>query len=464
MKKISCRDIFNAVSAKGYIGNLDKMIREISIDSRKITEGCLFIPIKGERFDGHAFLYDSLAQGAAAALSAEEAKDVQDKTIILVEDTGKAIKELAAWYRSQFDIPIVAVTGSVGKTSTKDMISSILGQKFSVLKTQGNFNNEIGLPLTVFNLEDTHQAAILEMGMSDFGEISRLSRIAKPNVAVITNIGVSHIGNLGSRENILKEKLEILEGISNKGTLLINNDDDMLSTIKDIKNVKIVTFGINSDCDLKAVDIRNKGEKGVSFSIIIKGTSYGVDIPVPGIHNVYNALAGIGVGLELGLSVQQIINGITKFTPGKMRMNIIDTGLYKVINDAYNASPQSMEAALKVLSDIGGTKRKIAVLGDMLELGDYSSKGHRDVGRICAENADILIACGTSSEDTAKGALEAGMEENKVYYFATTPEAISYIKNILKTGDTILIKGSRGMKMEEIAEQILKNDIVGSSR
>lgn len=464
MRKISCRDIFNAVSAKGYLGSLDILVKDISTDSRKIPEGCLFIPLKGERFDGHAFLYKALKIGAACALSSEGADDVPGKTIILVEDTGKALRDLAAWYRSQFDIPIVGITGSVGKTSTKDMVASVLGQKLNILKTQGNFNNEIGLPLTVFNLEDVHQAAVLEMGMNNFGEIHRLSSIAKPSLAVITNIGVSHIENLGSRENILKAKLEILDGMGENSTLFINGDDELLSTVKNKKDVKIVTFGIHADCDFKALDIRNRGEKGISFSVIVNGASYGVDIPVPGMHNVYNALAGIGVGLSLGLSMQQILNGIASFSPGKMRMNITNTGIYKVINDTYNASPQSMEAALKVLSDIGGTNRKVAILGDMLELGDYSQKGHKDVGRICAENADILIACGTSSEETVNGALEAGMKGDRVYYYKTTQEAVSNIKNILKTGDVILVKGSRGMKMEEIAEHILKNDIVGSSR
>lgn len=465
MIKITCRDIYSAVSAVGFCGNLDETVSDVSIDSRNIPEGCLFIPIVGERFDGHDFLPDALNKGAKAALSSKEAEEADGKTIILVKDTSKALRELAAWYRSHFDIPVVGITGSVGKTSTKDMIYSVLSQKYNVLKTQGNFNNEIGLPLTIFKMDETHEAAVIEMGMSNFGEISRLTNIARPNVAVITNIGVSHIENLGSRENILKAKLEIAEGFSEKGTLIINNDDDMLSTIKSVKNVrKIVSFGINSDCDIKATDIRNKGEKGVSFSVSINGTSYGADIPVPGIHNIYNALAGIGAGLELGLTPEQILSGISRFSPGKMRMNITDTGKYKVINDCYNASPQSMEAALKVLSDIGGSGRKVAILGDMLELGDYSEKGHIDVGRICSKFADILVACGSSAVNIAKGAAEAGMGENSVYYYSTTQEAISSIRDILKDCDTILVKGSRGMKMEEIAENILKSDIIGSSR
>lgn len=464
MIKITCRDIYNAVSAVGFAGDLDAALTDVSIDSRNIPDGCLFIPIIGERFDGHDFLLDSLNKGAKAALSSRNSEEIEGKTIIFVKDTSKALRDLAAWYRSQFDIPVVGITGSVGKTSTKDMVYSVLSQKFNVLKTLGNFNNEIGLPLTILKLDETHQAAVIEMGMSNLGEISRLTDIAKPDVAVITNIGVSHIENLGSRENILKAKLEIAEGFSEKGTLIINNDDDMLSTVKSVKNVKkIVTFGINSEGDLRAVDIRNKGEKGVSFSVSIKGASYGVDIPVPGIHNIYNALAGIGVGLELGLSVQQIINGISRFSPGKMRMNITDTGKYKLINDCYNASPQSMEAALKVLSDIGGSGRKVAILGDMLELGDYSEQGHREVGRMCRDNADILIACGNSAINIANGAAEAGMSKNTVHYFATTSEAILALGDILANGDTILVKGSRGMKMEEIAENILKSDIVGSS-
>ena len=431
MRKIALRDIYSAVSAVGFCGTLDDTVDEVSIDSRNIPQGCLFIPIIGERFDGHDFLYEALKSGAAAALSSKAAQEVSDKTIIFVKDTSKALKDLAAWYRSQFDIPVIGITGSVGKTSTKDMLYSVLSQKYNVLKTQGNFNNEIGLPLTVFKLDETHQAAVLEMGMSNLGEISRLSKIAQPDLAVITNIGVSHIENLGSRENILKAKLEITEGFEEKGTLIINNDDDMLTTIKSVKNVKkIVTFGINTESDLRAVDIRNKGEKGVSFSVCINGTSYGVDIPVPGIHNIYNALAGIGAGIELGLSVQQILNGISKFSPGKMRMNITDTGKFKVINDCYNASPQSMEAALKVLSDIGGSGRKVAILGDMLELGDYAEKGHMEVGRICKETSDVLVACGTSAINIAKGATEAGMEKGCIYYFATTQEAILSMGNI----------------------------------
>jgi UDP-N-acetylmuramoyl-tripeptide--D-alanyl-D-alanine ligase len=324
-----------------------------------------------------------------------------------------------------------------------------------VLKTQGNFNNEIGLPLTIFNLDSMHEAAVIEMGMSGFGEISRLTAVAKPDIAVITNIGLSHIEKLGSRNNILKAKLEILEGLSKDGLVVLNGDDDLLSSQVGKLAYRTVSYGINGKNDYQAADVENLGENGTRFNIELENNVYRVYVPVPGIHNVYNALAAIAVGIELGVPMDRVVDGIKEFSPGKMRLNIINSNGIKIINDTYNASPNSMEAAINVLLDIKDSGRSIAVLGDMLEMGEWAPDAHAGVGKYAIEKGiDYIITVGKNAAFIAKGALEAGAKKDAVITFEKNISASDFLKRFLKNGDVVLVKGSRGMKMEQIVDAL----------
>jgi UDP-N-acetylmuramoyl-tripeptide--D-alanyl-D-alanine ligase len=455
---LTCGDILRATGGVLICGNPEEQIANISTDSRKISEGDVFVPICGERFDGHDYINASLAAGAVAALTHKDWEPVPGKSIIRVQDTLKALGDIAGHYRSGFNIPVVGITGSVGKTSTKDMVSGVLGQKFNVLKTAGNFNNEIGLPLTLFNLDAFHQAAVLEMGMSSFGEISRLTAIARPDIAIITNIGMSHIEKLGSRQNILKAKLEILEGLHPGGLVILNGDDPLLWGVRGLLSFRTLFYGLEEGKDYRACNVVSAGESGSHFDISIGSREYKVHVPVPGLHNVYNALAAVAAGIELGLPMDKIIAGIGEFSPGKMRLNIINQAGYKIINDAYNASPHSMEAALSVLKDVAINGRTLAVLGDMLELGDFAEKAHRDVGHYAvAKGIDYVVVVGQLGSFIAAGAREAGMAEGHALSFESNQQVIEFLKSFAAQGDVILVKGSRGMKMEEIVEK-LSND------
>lgn len=453
MLELRIKEIVEATGGSLVSGSAGAMITGISTDSRKTGGGCLFIPLKGERFDGHDYINMALDGGAAAVLTHKAVDCKGGKAIIRVDDTSKALRELAAYYRKKFTVPFVGITGSVGKTSTKDMIAGVVGTKFNVLKTEGNLNNEIGVPLTVFNLEGFHEAAVLEMGMSAAGEISRLTAIVRPDIAVITNVGMSHIETLGSRQNILKAKLEILEGLASKGLVVLNGDDALLAGMKDLLRFRTVFYGMDEGVDYQASNINSHGENGTYFDIKINGREYNIHIPVPGVHNVHNALAAVAVGCELGIPMDDIIKGIAGFSPSKMRMDIIKAGDVRIINDTYNASPQSMEAALNVLKEIGRKSRKIAVLGDMLELGDWAPKAHYDVGRFVATSGtDMLIAVGKNSRYIIDGAVDNGFSGSRTKYFEGNGEALEFIRSNLMIDDVVLVKGSRGMKMEEIVK------------
>lgn len=471
MQAMKCNEVIRAVNGKLISGKNDTKFLNISTDSRTIRNGELFIPIKGERFDGHDYIEHAFRSGASGTVTerdiveiikSDNGTDFGKKTIIKVDDTLKALKNLASYYRQKFKIPFIGITGSVGKTGTKDMISCILMQEYNVLKTEGNFNNEIGLPLTIFNLEPYHEVAVLEMGMSSIGEISSLTSIVHPRIAVITNIGMSHIEKLGSRQNILKAKMEILEGVPRDGLVVLNGDDNLLYGLKGFLNKHTVYYGMDEGLDYQAYNIQNAGESGVYFDISIKGKEYKIHVPIPGVHNIYNALAALVVGIEMGVSIDGIIEGIRLFTPGKMRLNIISYNEIKIINDTYNANPQSMEAALKVLKDINNIngnspKKRIAVLGDMLELGEWAYDAHFNLGKFSVSlGIDYIITVGQDGKNIAKGALEAGAGHEKVKSFSNNTEVLEFLKGFISSGDVILVKGSRGMKMEEIVLNLTK--------
>ncbi len=452
------KEILKVTKGKMLFGNEELEVENFSKDTRTIQKGDIYIGIKGEKFDGSNFWNQALDAGATAVIisniqiSKEEKEKYKDKTIIQVEDTFEALYEIAKYKRSLYNIPVIAVTGSVGKTSTKDIIASVVSQKYKTLKTEGNNNNNIGLPLTILKLKD-HEALVVEMGMNHFGEISLLTNIAKPTLAVITNIGTSHIGNLGSRENILKAKLEILEGMKIP-RMIINNDNDLLHKWyeENKEKIEIHTYGINNSSDVIAEKIE-LGEEKSKFVVKTSSEKVNIDVPVGGEHFVYNALCGFMVGKVLGLTAKEIQNGISKFELTKKRMDIrvLKNGA-TLINDSYNASYESMKASLKYLSSLTDL-RKIAVLGDMLELGDFSKELHEKVGEeVANDNIDVLICRG----EFAKNIISKANKNKKTQciLLQNNEEILSKLQEILKEGDGVLIKASNGMKFYEICQKL----------
>lgn len=432
------------------------LVKDISTDTRTIEKGQLFIPLIGENFDGHKFISNAVQKGAAAVITQYPDIDVPGEIpVILVKNTLNALQDIAMFHRKRFDIPIVAVTGSTGKTTTKDMIYYVLSQRYNVLRTEGNLNNAIGLPHTLLRLNETHEVAVVEMGMSGFGEIHRLAEIARPKFGIITNIGVSHIEKLGTRENILKAKMELFDFFTPQCTAILNGDDKLLQGIGDKLPFSVEYFGTGEHVDYRASQINVSDEK-ISYNVNIKDNSYSIDINVPGIHNIYNSLAAIAVGMHFGLKIDEIQEGLKHFKPGAMRLNIISThDNIKIIDDVYNASPDSMTASIAILSQSKG-KRKIAVLGDMLEMGYYSEKAHRDVGAVVAKyGIDILITRGKDSRWIGEQAKELGMDAERIYNCVDNEDVIKLLDTMVKEGDTILVKGSRGMKMEEIVSHLV---------
>ncbi|MBQ6932350.1 MAG: UDP-N-acetylmuramoyl-tripeptide--D-alanyl-D-alanine ligase [Clostridia bacterium] len=432
-------------AALGTACREDAEILSICTDSRKITRGCLFIALVGERFDGHSFVASALQQGAVAAVCSKPVET--DGEVLLVEDTGKAFMLLAAYYRSLFSIPVAGITGSVGKTTTKEMVYDVLSEKYNTLKNEGNLNNEIGLPTTVFRMNADYEAAILEMGMSAFGEISRLSQVAQPSIGVISKIGVSHIEHLGSREGILKAKLEILDGLKPGAPLVVNGDDDLLSTVE-LDDRRVIRFGIeNTACDYVAKDIE-QGEKETTFTVSFGGKVQTVTIPTVGIHNVYNALSAFAVGIYLGVAPEKAAEGLSKYVTSGMRQRVSDFNGITVVEDCYNASPDSMRAAVEVLRGLNA-KTKALVFGDMLELGEISADAHREIGVLAARKGiDRLYTYGTMAALAAQSARENGIAFAKSY---DDKNALAQeLKKELRAGDAVLFKASRGMKLEEV--------------
>lgn len=440
-----------AAAALGKTANGDAVISEISTDTRKITPGSLFICLKGERFDAHDFAPKAAELGAAAFM-VEHPVDV-DLPCIIVENTGKAMLELSAWYRRKFSIPVVGLTGSVGKTTTKEFIALVLGAKYKTLKTQGNLNNEIGVPQMLFKMDSETEAAVIEMGMNHRGEIHRLTSAVRPTIALITNIGTSHIENLGSREGILNAKLEILDSMEKGSKLLINSDNDMLATVKR-DDFKIIKFAIDDkSADYIAKDIE-EGDNSTSFTVCFSGEERKITVPTVGRHNVYNALAAFSVGREIGIDADDAASALANYVPAGMRQRSVDVGKIHVIEDCYNASPDSMNAALTTLA---GRKegKKIAVLADMLELGDYSPKAHESVGKKAAElNIDMVLAYGDYAKLYVSAAKENGLKN--AYHFETKEELAEKLFESADPGDNVLFKGSRGMRLEDIMNLVYK--------
>lgn len=425
-------------SIKNYSDRL--VFTGVSTDTRDIMPGNMFIAIKGENFDGSDYIETAFEKGAACAVTSKESTDTR---IITVADAVKALGKLAKYHRSLFEIPVIAITGSVGKTTLKNMLISVFSQKYNVHHTHGNKNNHIGLPMTLMDMTGEHDVSILEMGMSSPGEIDYLSSLANPGFAVINNIGMAHIGILGSKDNILKAKSEVMNHMKKGGVVFINGDDEMLANIDIPDYLGIIRFGKGShnDCKIKKISVNEKG------NCIFESDSTKFELPVPGDFNALNAAGVIAVARHFKIEESFIKKGLLEFSQSKMRMHIFEKDGVNYINDAYNANPQSMRAALDILKQSNG--RKIAVLGDMLEMGDYSEKEHIILGQCTAEIADIMIFCGSEAENMKKGAVEIKGCEN-IYTFSTSDEAAKILQGVIASSDTVLIKGSRGMKMENV--------------
>ena len=454
--KLTLFDVAKATGGKHINCDENEIVKGVSTDSRAIDEGCIFVALAGEKFNGHRFALAAVDAGAICAVVNEDEQVPESVPRVVVSDTYTALRDIAEEYRSRFHLPVVGVTGSVGKTSTKDMIASVLAVKYNTHKTSGNFNNEIGLPLTVFSISDSHEICVLEMGMSAPGEISRLTKIAKPDIAVITNIGVSHIENLGSREGILEAKLEILEGLVPDGVVILNADDDLLFKVKDEIEFETLTFGIeNKEADITAEDIKLYPE-GSEFTVRLGGENARMKINVPGKHNIYNALAATLVGCNYNMNLFEIAEGVKNFKAGGLRQSVLELKNGCVlIKDCYNASPQSMQSGLDVLLLSECQGRRIACLADMLELGEISEQAHLDVGKMAASKGiDCLITIGHMAKFIAAGALNNGFSKDNIYTAENNTEAIKIIDEILQPGDCVLVKGSRGMHLEEVADYI----------
>lgn len=452
MERLGIDEIIHACGAIPFNCGDIKQIAGITTDSRKIQKDEMFIALKGEKFDGHEYAEAAVKSGAAVVMSHQKLN--VDIPYLLVEDTLKALHNLAKYYKSKFNIPFIAVTGSSGKTTTKDMIASVLSEKYNVLKTEGNFNNAIGLPLTLFRLEKWHEICILEMGMNSLGEIEVLADIVRPDAGVISNVGTAHIEKLQSRENILKAKTEMFTYFNSDNTAVINGDNDMLQKLEN-KQYKIIRYGLEEYNHCRAVDIIEKGEAGIEFDVVYESKKEHYQIFLPGIHNVYNALSAICIAKMYGLSNYEINAGFEKFKPSKMRMEIFNGKLNtKIINDAYNANPDSMMAAINVLASMEAVGRRVCILGDMLELGDYVKEGHSQVGRFAAENnIDIILAVGKMAGEVIKGASLIGKNQ-QMYCYDNINDVINNLDGIIKSNDVILIKGSRCMYMENIVESL----------
>lgn len=460
MNEITARDIVNVCNGKLLCGDINTIVTTFSKDTRTLSKGDMYVGITGDNFNGNIFCKDALDLGAIGCIIDSDIdnsilENYKSKVIIKVENSILALQKLANYKRNMYDIPVVAITGSVGKTSTKEMIASVLSTKYNVLKTEGNLNNQIGLPLTLLQLKD-HTAVVVELGIGFPGEMEKLAKTAMPTMAVVTNIGTPHIGDIGSREKILEEKLKVRDVLPSTGKLILNNDNDLLHKYyEENKNDSILPFGIEEYSLLNPRDIATTTENS-SYSITINDIDYNVTIPTPGKHFVYNSLAAILVGMELGISVENIIKGIENFklTKGRMEIHHKKSGTI-IINDAYNSSTGAIKAALEYLKEYKDN-RKIAVMGDMLDLGEYSKELHeRTAYEAVRNNTDILVCVGPDSKYTYQKALELGFNSDSVFWFGNNNEVIEKLNNIMQPNDVVLLKASHGLKFVEILNGIL---------
>lgn len=447
--ELSLNEVLEATAGKVIVEG-KKDFNKICIDTRKIEANNIYLAINGERFNGNKFVMDAFRKGASIAIVDEVLFDIEElkglETVIKVENSEKALLDLASFYRKKLGLKVVGVTGSCGKTSTKDLIAAFLSDKYKVFKTKGNFNNQIGLPLMILELDSSYDVAVLEMGMSNLGEIDVLANCARPDIAVITNIGLSHIENLKTQDNILKAKSEIFNYFDESNTLIINGEDNYLLKIKN-KCFEILRIGYNHEYDVYAFNIILKEDK-TSFTVKVKEEKFNFEIPMAGKHNVLNSMLAIAVAMKLNVSFSEMEKGIKNLEATSMRLQVIKKENFTIINDCYNASPDSMKSSMDVLNSYKDG-RKIAILGTMNELGDESINAHIDVGYYAKEKVDLLIAIGEY-----KDCYKKGYTLDNIITFENKEDFISNLNKIIEKNDVILVKASRGMKFEEIVSSL----------
>ena len=461
MEKLSIREIAAAVGGQ-ILGSREGSIGAVVRDNRQVTEGSLFVALKGELHDGHAYIQDSLQRGAAAALAEEGNPFLEGvepgskKSLILVPDTQKALEMLAAAYRQKFSAPVIAVTGSVGKTSCKDLTAAALAGGLKVVKTEKNYNNHIGVPLTIFQMEADTQAAVIEMGMNHKGEIDRLAAMARPRYGIITNIGISHIENLGSQEGILKAKLELLNHLEPDGVLYLNGDDPLLYGLKGKLPVETEYFGFQEHNDAKVLETDMTELGRLRLRMTYQGEEYRFVLNTLGEHMAYNALPAVMIGRRLGLEPRAIVAGLTQYMPADLRLQIKIGETVRVLDDSYNASPASMESAIKTLAQLPGTARRVAILGDMFELGEQEETAHRRVGSFLAAQSNISVAVFIGSR--SRWSYEEARKNPAIacFWFAEKEEMEKNVFEIIQKNDIILVKASRGMHLDQVSAYILE--------
>ncbi len=465
MENCKIRELIKAVSGKIIQGNQDCLISRISIDSRTLIPGDLFFAIIGPSFDGHDFIIEAFNKGAMGAVACKSVSSLlqneeidKNRVIVEVKDTLSALQNWSKHYKDKFKTFNICVTGSNGKTTTKEIIAHILSQEFPLLKTSGNYNNEIGIPLTLLRLKKSHKLLVAEMGMRGLGEIKTLTNFIPPDLAVITNIGEAHIGLLGSKDNIFKAKSELLQSLDKDGIAIINKDDSyFFKMLEIVKDKKVYTFGIENESDIMASNIRMVSDKGIRFTLEVQNNkSREIYFPLLGRHNIYNALAAIAVAFALGIELDLIERGLSSFKPLDLHMQLSNfyNGI-KILNDSYNASPLSVKNALETLAEVARNNRKIAILGDMLELGEKTDFYHREIGKeVVKLSIDTLITVGQGGKIIAQSSKEEGMAEERVFSFEKNKKLnlAKKLLNLIKPGNFVLLKGSREMKMEEILE------------
>lgn len=453
------KEIIEAASSTLDGKNHPQAVSGISTDTRTIRKGELFIPLKGENFNGHKFIGEAFQLGASLVISQEEIpSELRDEPFLKVSDTLKAFHDIARFYRKKFKVKVLGITGSNGKTTTKDIAAEILSRQYKVLKNEENFNNEIGLPRTLLDLDETHRLAVLEMAMRGMGEIKELAGIALPDAGLITNIGEAHMERLGTRENILQAKAELLEELGSFGVSILNADDECFDELRKKAPSKVISFGYRNNADVKLMDFKNLSLDGFEAKVNYGGKKILLKFPVPGMHNLYNALAAMAAGLCFEIKADSIKDALAGFKPAKKRMEkLFAPGGIIIINDSYNANPTAVKQVLASLRDMKIEGKKIVVLGDMLELGEMEKVAHLEVGReVAVVSPDYFFTVGELAGISAENSVLSGMQRERVRTFSSNKEIAEEIKNLASRGDVVLIKGSRKMKMEEITHYLME--------
>ena len=447
MRRLFPQEICAAVG--GTLLQCGAPVTGVTTDSRRAGEGMLFIPLVGERFDGHDYVDKALQSGAAGCLTAKTPETLlPGKLYVQVPDTRLALRALASWYRGQFRIPVVQVTGSAGKTTTKEMIASVLSQRYNTLRTEGNFNNDIGAPLTLLRLMPEHQAAVVETGMNHFGEIRYLGEMVRPDIAVITNVGDAHIENLGNtRQGILRAKCEIFENLTPEGVAVLNGDDELLNTVTLPQT--ILRCGVGDGCGVRVTDIDDRGLEGVACTVTIEGEHYRLTTSAPGRYMIYPMAMAAAIGRRLGLTGEEIAAGVAAYTTVGSRMHLIRLpGERLVIDDCYNANPQSMAEGLRMLA-ASPARHRVAVLGDMGELGQLTAQAHRDMGALTRRLGLTAVAVGEKMHALTE-------TDPQAQWFATVEEAMPAIRQLFTPGTAVLVKASHAMHFERIVKELEK--------